>query len=45
MGIADYMGASLDVNDKHIMHMYIKYKNNIRTYAMTNLQAYKHNGY
>ena len=23
VGIADYMGASLEVNDKHTMHMYM----------------------
>ena len=26
VGIADYMGVSLEVNDKHTMHMYRKNK-------------------
>ena len=45
VGVADCMGMSLEVNDKHTMHMYIKYMNNIWTCTMTNLQAYKQDCY
>ena len=41
VSVADYVGESLEVSDKHKMHMYIKYMNNILTCAMTKLQAYK----
>ena len=36
VGIADYMGASLEVNDNHTLHMYIKYMYNRCTCAMLN---------
>ena len=36
VGIADYMGSGLEVNDNHTMHMYIKYIYNRCTCAMIN---------
>ena len=35
VGIADYMGTSLEANDNHTMHMYKK-----NTCAIINYQAY-----
>ena len=40
VGIADYMGTSLEVNDNHTMHMYIKYMYNKCTCAIINYQPY-----
>ena len=40
VGFADYMGTSLEVNDNHTMHMYIKYMYNKCTCAIINYQSY-----